>query len=171
MSWKMKGTGIPITIGALGVVSKSLLRWLQQFEIERRAETTQTTALLKSATIPRRVLETCRDFLSLRLYWKTRLCWCKKLTTNNVIILIMSRCQHGSPSPFLTTRLYRPSLPGGLQGYILYRHRAVVYRLLLVVLLFLVHVKESAAYEFIHTSLACLVRLIWIIFVIGGSWP
>ena len=28
----------------------------------------------------------------------------------------------------LTTILYRSSLLGGLQGYILYQHRAVVYR-------------------------------------------
>ena len=33
-----------------------------------------------------------------------------------------SRHQHGSPWPFPAT------LPIGLQGYILYRHRAVVYR-------------------------------------------
>ena len=39
-----------------------------------------------------------------------------------VIIIIMSRCQHGFP---LGTRLYRPSLPGGLPGHILYRHTAV----------------------------------------------
>ena len=40
----------------------------------------------------------------------------------------MSSCQHGSPGPSLATRLYRPSLPGDLPSYILYRHRAVVCR-------------------------------------------
>ena len=38
-----------------------------------------------------------------------------------VIITIMSYSQHGSPWPSLATHLYRPSLPGGFPGYILYR--------------------------------------------------
>ena len=59
------------------------------------------------------------------------------------IIIIMSRCQHRSPWPSLATRLYPPSLPGGLQCYILYLHRAVVYRSELVLLPLLVHVKGS----------------------------
>ena len=67
----------------------------------------------------------------------------------------MSRCQHGSPRSFLSIRLYRLSLPGGLQGYFLYRHRAVVYRLLLVVLPLLVHVKG-------FTGIYCLGGLIHI---------
>ena len=54
-----------------------------------------------------------------------------------------SRCQHGSPWPSLATRLNRPSLRGSLRGYILYRHRAVAFRFLLVVLPLLVHVKGS----------------------------
>ena len=45
-----------------------------------------------------------------------------------IIIIIMSHCQYRSPWPSLTTGLSRPSLPVGLQGCILYRHRAVVYR-------------------------------------------
>ena len=92
--------------------------------------------------------------------------------------VIMSRCQHGSPWPPLATRLYRPLLPGGLQGYILYRHRAVVYRFLLVALALLVHVMGSTGVcRFMSSSLllqqcpACLVRLTWIVFVMGGRWP
>ena len=46
-----------------------------------------------------------------------------------VIMMMMLYYKHGFPWPSLATHLYRPSLPGGLQGYILYRHRAVVYRL------------------------------------------
>ena len=42
-------------------------------------------------------------------------------------IIIMTRCQQGSPWLFLAIRPYRSSLPGGLQSYILYQHRAVVY--------------------------------------------
>ena len=43
-------------------------------------------------------------------------------------IIIMSRGQHGYPWPSPTIRLYRPSLLVGLQGYIMYQHKAVVYR-------------------------------------------
>ena len=60
-----------------------------------------------------------------------------------IIIVIMLCCQHGFPWPSLTTRLYRPLLPGGLPGYILYRHSAVVCRYSPVVQTFLVHVKGS----------------------------
>ena len=60
-----------------------------------------------------------------------------------IIIIIISHRQHGSPWPSFATRLYRPSLPAGLQGYLLYRRRAVVYKFLLVVLPLLVHVKGS----------------------------
>ena len=67
----------------------------------------------------------------------------------------MSHCLHGSPRPSLASRLYRQSLPEGLQGYILYWHRAVVYRFLLVVQTLFVHVlgpREYTAYEFVLTS-------------------
>ena len=47
-------------------------------------ETTQTTALLRSARILRRVLETWGDLLSLKLQWKTiTKRWYEKLTTTN----------------------------------------------------------------------------------------
>ena len=44
------------------------------------------------------------------------------------IIIIMSRCQHEYLWPSFTTHPHRLSLSGSFQGYILYRHRAVVYR-------------------------------------------
>ena len=51
-----------------------------KLEIMERTETVQTTALLRSVRIPRRVLETWGDFLSLRLLWKiTSYYWCEKL--------------------------------------------------------------------------------------------
>ena len=53
----MKVTVIPIVIGALGTVTKGLLQGLEDLEITGRMETIQTTALLISAGIPRRVLE------------------------------------------------------------------------------------------------------------------
>ena len=45
-----------------------------------------------------------------------------------IIIIIMSHLQHGYPWPSPATLLYRPSLPVGLQGYILHRHRTVACR-------------------------------------------
>ena len=58
--------------------------------------------------------------------------YCNHLNKEDCIspnyIVIRSRHQHRYPWPFLTTPLYRPSLLVGLQGYILYWHRAVVCR-------------------------------------------
>ena len=56
--WNMKVTMIPIVIGALGTDNKGLVHGLEDLEIKRRVETIQTTALLGSARIPRRVLKT-----------------------------------------------------------------------------------------------------------------
>ena len=56
--WNMKVTIIPIVIGAFGTVTKGLLKGLEDFEVSGRVETIQTTALLKTARILRRVLET-----------------------------------------------------------------------------------------------------------------
>ena len=61
----------PIVIGALGTVTKGLLKGLVDFEVSWRVETIQTTALLRTARILRRVLETWGDLLSLKLQWKT----------------------------------------------------------------------------------------------------
>ena len=54
----MKVTIIPILIGAFGTVTKGLLNGLEDLEVGGRVETIQTTALLKTARILRRVLET-----------------------------------------------------------------------------------------------------------------
>ena len=51
-------TFIPIIIGVLGTVIKGLIKELEDLEIKGRGETIQTTALLRSAKILRRVLET-----------------------------------------------------------------------------------------------------------------
>ena len=64
----MQVTIIPIVIGAFG---KGLLKGLEELEVGGRVETIQTTALLRTARILRRVLETWGDLLSLRLQWKT----------------------------------------------------------------------------------------------------
>ena len=59
--------GITIVIGALGTVTKGLIKGLEDLEIRGRVETIQTTALLRSARILKRVLTTSENFLSLRL--------------------------------------------------------------------------------------------------------
>ena len=56
--WNMIVTIIPIVIGALGIVTKGSIKGLKDLEIKGREETIQTTALLRSARILRRVLET-----------------------------------------------------------------------------------------------------------------
>ena len=62
---------VPIVIGAFGTVIKGLLKGLEDSEVGRRVETIQTTALLKTDRILRRVLETRGDLLSLKLLWNT----------------------------------------------------------------------------------------------------
>ena len=54
----MKVTIIPIVIGTFGTVTKGLLKGREDLEVGGRVETIQTTALLKTARILRRVLET-----------------------------------------------------------------------------------------------------------------
>ena len=76
----MKVTIVLIVIGALGTITKRLLKGLEDLEVGGRVETIQTTALLRTAGILRRVLETWGDLLSLKLQWKT-ISWhgCEKL--------------------------------------------------------------------------------------------
>ena len=66
--WNMKVTIVPIVIGALGTITKGLLKGLEVLKVGGRVETIQTTALLR---ILRRVLETWGDLLSLKLQCKT----------------------------------------------------------------------------------------------------
>ena len=76
-----KLTVIPIVIGALGTVTKLLVRALEDLEITGRVETIQTTALLRSANVLRSVLETWCGLLSLKLLWKTiSVNWWEKLS-------------------------------------------------------------------------------------------
>ena len=56
--WNMKVTIIPILIGVFCSVTKGLLKGLDDLEVGRRVETIQTTALLRTDRILRRVLET-----------------------------------------------------------------------------------------------------------------
>ena len=56
--WSMKVTVIPIVTGALGTVTRELVQGLEDLEIRGQLETIPTTALLGSARLLRRVLET-----------------------------------------------------------------------------------------------------------------
>ena len=55
--WNMKVTIIPIVIGAFGTVTKGLLKGLEDLGVGGREETIETTTLLRTASILRRVLE------------------------------------------------------------------------------------------------------------------
>ena len=52
----MKVTVIPKITGALGTISRSLVKELEELEIRGQVETIQTRALLRSSRILRRVL-------------------------------------------------------------------------------------------------------------------
>ena len=67
--WNMKVTIVPIVIGALGTITKGLLKGLEDLEVGRRVETIRTTALLRTARILRRIPETWGDLVSLKLQW------------------------------------------------------------------------------------------------------
>ena len=69
--WNIKVTIAPIVIDALGTITKGLLKGMEDLEVGGRVETIQMTALLRTARILRRVLETRGDLLSLKLQWKT----------------------------------------------------------------------------------------------------
>ena len=69
--WNMRVTIIPIVSGAFGTATKRLLKGLEELKVGGQVETIQTTALLKTDRILRRVLETWGDSLSLNLQWKT----------------------------------------------------------------------------------------------------
>ena len=77
--WNMKVTIIPFVIGAFGIVTKGLLKGLEDLEIRGRVETIQTTVLLRTVRILSRVLETWGDAVTqtpvkdhqLKPMWKT----------------------------------------------------------------------------------------------------
>ena len=69
--WNMKVTLLPIVNGSLGRVTKGLVQGLEDLDKKGQVKNIQTTALLRSARILRRVLETWTDLLSLKLHWKS----------------------------------------------------------------------------------------------------
>ena len=69
--WNMKVTFIPIVFGAHGTVTEGLVHRLEDLEITGRVDTLQTTSLLRSVKILRRVLGSLGDLLSLKFPRKT----------------------------------------------------------------------------------------------------
>ena len=61
--WNMMVMVIPFVIGVLGTALECVEKRLKELEIRRQTETIQTTALLRSARIQRRVLETQGNLL------------------------------------------------------------------------------------------------------------
>ena len=79
--WNMKVTIRPIVIVVFSTVTKGLLKGLEDLGVGGRVETILTTALLRTARILRRVLETWGDLLSLKLQLKTiSYRWSEKLS-------------------------------------------------------------------------------------------
>ena len=88
--WNTQGTILPIVIGAFGTINKGLLKGLKDLEVGGRVETIQTTALLRTTRILRRVLGTWGDLMSLKLQWKTiSVSWCEKTIIIITIIIII----------------------------------------------------------------------------------
>ena len=56
--WNTKVTIVPIVMGAIGTITKGLLKGLENLEFGGPVETIQMTPLLRTARILRRVLET-----------------------------------------------------------------------------------------------------------------
>ena len=56
--WNNKVMVMPIIVGSLGTIFQDLEKILKELEIRGKIETIQTTGLLRSARILRRVLET-----------------------------------------------------------------------------------------------------------------
>ena len=57
-------TNLQINVGVLGSVSKGLKEKVEIMENRGRIEIVQTTAMLRSSRIQRKVLQTCGDSLS-----------------------------------------------------------------------------------------------------------
>ena len=74
--WNMKVIIIPFLTGAFGTVTKGLLKNLGDLELDGGVDTLQTKALLRTARIQSRVLETCTQTPvknnQLTLMWKTQ---------------------------------------------------------------------------------------------------
>ena len=66
----MRVTIMLFVIGAFGTITEGLLKGLVYMEVGTSVETIQSTALLRTARILRRVLETLGNLVSIKLLWK-----------------------------------------------------------------------------------------------------
>ena len=77
--WNMKVTFIPILIGAFGIVTKGLIKEPEDMQIRGLVETIQTTTLLRSTRILRRVMQSLLENVVLtqrrysNRYWPLRI--------------------------------------------------------------------------------------------------
>ena len=96
---------------------------------------------------------------------------------HNVIIIIMLCCRHRYPWPSLATFPYCPSPLVGLQSHIPYPHSCWMYVQAGRPAFARPYVGVHRSTSLMSSSLllqqcpACLVRLTWIVFVMGGRWP
>ena len=67
----MKVTIVPIVIGAFGTITKGLLKGFGDLEVAGQVETIQTTTLLRTARILRKIPETPAKDHQLTLMWIT----------------------------------------------------------------------------------------------------
>ena len=84
-------TELPIVNGALGTILKGYIKGLDNLEIRVKVETIKTTTLLRPVRILRRVLETWRDLLSLKLSKKPSANAGVKKTQWSKMIIILSK--------------------------------------------------------------------------------
>ena len=88
--WNMKVTVIPIIVDALETVPNNFKKRLCELEIKGRIETTQITALLKSARLLNKALDIWRNLPPLRRPWNTSSYkLCEKLTRNKLLLLLL----------------------------------------------------------------------------------
>ena len=137
-------TVIPIVIRELGTVIKWLVKGLEEVEIRTRVETIQTTELIRSARILRRVLEIWGDFIII-------------ISRHFSLSFIASGRSFGlhpvsSHSCCMYVRAGRPAFARTYVG--VHRSRSLMSSSL--------HLQQCPA---------CLVRLAWIVFVMGDRWP
>ena len=69
--WSLWVATILSLIGAIGIIPSGFVKELDNFEISGQVDSIQTTAILRSDRILRRVLGTWGDLLSLKIQWET----------------------------------------------------------------------------------------------------
>ena len=84
--WNMRVTVMSIGVGTLVTVPKGMEKRLEELEIRGRIETTQTTAVLKSARILKRDPDTSCHYLNFSER-PTNRCWCENFAKREIILI------------------------------------------------------------------------------------